>query len=159
MADGDGVRPARTDDDVAAARALFLTYADSLDIDLCFQDFDAEMARFPGDYQPPGGDLFVAVRAGAVVGAVGLRPAPDGFAEMKRLYLTDAARGGGLGRGLAEAVVHGARRIGYRGVVLDTLPSMTAAHALYRRMGFESYRPAADGGHPDLSYFRLVFDA
>lgn len=151
------IRDAVSDADIAAARSLFLAYADSLDVDLCFQGFDAEMARFPGEYQPPGGALFVAEADGAIVGVVGLRPAPDGFVEMKRLYLTDAARGLGLGKRLTETVITRARELGSAGVVLDTLPSMKAAQDIYRNRGFQEYRPAEDGGHPDLLYFRLAF--
>lgn len=157
MAETGRVRVASGPDDIAAARALFLAYAESLDVDLCFQGFDAEMARFPGEYQPPKGALFVAEAGGQVVGVAGLRPAPGSYAEMKRLYLTDGARGLGLGRKLAERIIEAARGMGSAGVVLDTLPSMTAAQDIYRRLGFEEYRPEHDGGHPDLLYFRLVF--
>ena len=93
MAETGRVRAASGPDDIAAARALFLAYAESLDVDLCFQGFDAEMARFPGEYQPPEGALFVAEAGGEIVGVAGLRPAPGGYAEMKRLYLTDGAGG------------------------------------------------------------------
>lgn len=157
MAETGRVRAACGSDDIAAARALFLAYADSLDVDLCFQGFDAEMARFPGEYQPPEGALFLAEAGDEVVGVVGLRPAPGGYAEMKRLYLTDGARGLGLGRALAEKIIETARGMGASGIVLDTLPSMVAAQDIYRRLGFEEYRPEHDGGHPDLLYFRLKF--
>jgi putative acetyltransferase len=153
----DGIRDASSEADVDAARALFLAYADSLDVDLCFQGFDAEMDRFPGEYQAPGGALFVAEVAGEIVGVVGLRPARDGFSEMKRLYLTDGARGLGLGKSLTDAVIQRAGKIGSAGVVLDTMSSMTAAQDIYRKRGFEEYRPARHGGHPDLLYFRLAF--
>jgi len=151
------IRPARSASDIDAARALFLAYADSLDVDLCFQGFDDEMARFPGEYQPPKGALLLTEREDVIIGCVGLRPAPDGMVEMKRLYLTDAARGLGLGRRMAEAVVATAIDMDAAGVVLDTLPSMVAAQGIYRALGFESYRPDKDGGHPDLLYYRLLF--
>ncbi|WP_416896226.1 MAG: GNAT family N-acetyltransferase [Minwuia sp.] len=157
MSDAVRIRDATDDSDIATARRLFLAYAGSLDVDLCFQGFDDEMARFPGEYQPPGGALLLAEVSGTAAGVVALRPAPDGYAEMKRLYLGDAARGMGLGARMAEAVVARARDLGYRGVVLDTLPSMESAQRIYRRMGFETYVPPADGGHPDLIYFRLTF--
>jgi GNAT superfamily N-acetyltransferase len=151
------VRAAAGPAETAIARRFFLDYAASLDVDLCFQGFDQEMARFPGEYRPPKGALLLAWKGDEPVGVAGLRPHVSGCAEMKRFYLTDAARGTGLGRRLAAAVVERARELGYPGVVLDTLRSMTAAQGIYRRMGFREYVPAAGGGHPDLLYFRLDF--
>jgi ribosomal protein S18 acetylase RimI-like enzyme len=97
------------------------------------------MAAMPGNYAPPAGALLLAHDAGGnAVGCVGLRPIdPPGCCEMKRLYVAPEGRGVGLGRSLVEAVVKAARRIGHREMRLDTLPSMTQARALYRKLGFE----------------------
>lgn len=153
------IRPARTPVEIVAARKLFLAYSDSLDFDLCFQGFDAEMARFPGEYVPPAGDLLLAWRGGEAVGVVALRRFGEGIAEMKRLYLGDAARGLGAGRKLAEQVVVSARSLGYRSLRLDTAISMTAAIRLYESMGFRRLaEPDAGTGEPDtpvLIYFEL----
>ncbi|WP_304190879.1 GNAT family N-acetyltransferase [Phenylobacterium aquaticum] len=136
-------RPVRTPEDLRAVAVLFEAYARSLPVDLGYQDFAAELASLPGKYAPPAGDLLLARLAdGEAVGCVGLRPLPaPGCCEMKRLYLTDRARGTGQGRALAAAVVQRARDIGYRELRLDTLPSMASAIGLYRRMGFEAIAP------------------
>jgi ribosomal protein S18 acetylase RimI-like enzyme len=133
------VAPVRTAADLAATVALFKAYASSLDIDLGYQDFDAELATMPGKYAPPAGELLLAHDAGGEpAGCVALRPIdPPGCCEMKRLYVCPPARSRGLGETLAGAIIEVAHRIGYREMRLDTLPSMTAAIALYRKLGFE----------------------
>lgn len=137
------IAPVRTPEDMAATIALFRAYAASLDIDLCFQGFEEELAAMPGKYAPPAGELLLARNAaGEPAGCIALRPlAEPGLCEMKRLYVATAGRGLGLGRRLAEAIVGEARRIGYRQIVLDTLPSMVEARALYASLGFEETTP------------------
>lgn len=129
--------PVRTQDDLEATKSLFNAYAASLGINLSYQNFVAEMAAMPGKYAPPKGELLLARdKDGAAIGCVGLRPLDDdGVCEMKRLYVAPEGRGLGLGRALAEDIVQTARRIGYREMRLDTLPSLTAAIALYQDMG------------------------
>jgi ribosomal protein S18 acetylase RimI-like enzyme len=140
------IAPVRTPDDLAAAVKLFRAYASSLDVDLSYQNFEAEMAAMPGKYAPPVGELLLARASnGTPVGCVGLRPIePHGCCEMKRLYVSPEGRGSGLGERLVAAVVREAERIGYREMRLDTLPSMAGAIALYRKSGFEPMEPYYD---------------
>ena len=133
--------PADLDD----VRALFRAYAASLPIDLGYQDFETELATLPGKYSPPGGALLIARhRAGQPLGCVGLRPLADGVSEMKRLYVDPIARGSGLGQALMAAILAEAVRLGYREICLDTLPTMAAAIAMYRRAGFAPVAPYYD---------------
>jgi GNAT superfamily N-acetyltransferase len=140
------IRPVRTPQDIAAVARLFQAYADSLDVDLCFQGFAAEVAGLPGAYAPPRGELLlVRDPAGQALGCVALRPVEDaGCAEMKRLYVAPAGRGAGLGRRLVEAILAAAERLGHREVRLDTLPTMLEAAALYRSMGLQPTAPYYD---------------
>ena len=132
------IQPVADAADLADVIALFRAYAESLPVDLAYQGFEAEMAGMPGKYAPPRGVLLIARNAeGRAVACAALRPIePDGTCEMKRLYVTAEGRGQGLGKRLVETLFSEARRIGYREMRLDTLPTMSEAIALYRRFGF-----------------------
>jgi carbonic anhydrase len=121
-------------------RQFFRNYAAWLGVDLCFQNFDEEMATLPGRYAAPQGRLFYAEvddggeKRGA--GCVGIRPFAGGACELKRLYVDPAQRGLGIGRLLALAAIRVARELGYHKILLDTLPAMRIAVKLYRELGF-----------------------
>lgn len=127
------------------ARGIFREYADSLGIDLAFQDFDAELAGLPGPYAPPDGHLMLAFVDGELAGCGAFRGLADvdypNACEMKRLYVRPAFRRFGLGRLLAQALLDEARRAGYSATLLDTLDDMEAARSLYASLGFEEIPP------------------
>ena len=148
--------PERRDlDDV---RAIFREYAAGLGVDLCFQNFEGELAELPGDYAPPRGALFLARVDGKVAGCCALRPMDNAdypnAAEMKRLYVRKAFRGFGLGRQLAEAALDAARRAGYDCVLLATLDDMEAARALYEDLGFDEIPPYYHTPLPGAHYLK-----
>ena len=134
------LRPA-TDRDIDKVRRLFREYADSLDFDLDFQDFEDELRRLPGDYAPPDGRLIIASDADGPVGCVALRRLTDRICEMKRLYTKPHKRGDGIGRCLVQALIEAARGIGYDIMRLDTVPSMQPARRLYAAFGFVEIEP------------------
>lgn len=173
--------------DLDLVRLLFREYADGLGFDLCFQDFEQELAGLPGRYAEPFGVMLLAKcvpaagggeRAGlgpaagdrgdpfaptgrgldgrmVVAGCVALRPLDRDVCEMKRLYVREACRGAGLGRGLAEAVISAARDRGYGIMRLDTLSSMVAAETLYRALGFRPCPPYCHNPLPGARYYEL----
>ena len=142
-------------EEIEAVRRLFGEYQESLGVDLCFQGFDRELAELPGDYVSPGGCLLVAQRD-EIVACVALRRLDPETCEMKRLYVRPTQRGLGLGRALADAVIDEARRMGYRRMRLDTLPSMTEAAALYERLGFKEIEPYTANPVPGARFLQLA---
>ncbi len=164
------LRVATRPEDIELARVLFVEYARWLEVDLCFQGFERELATLPGAYAPPRGRLLLAGPAGQGFGCIALRPlvadgdaagtaspgstqaAPLAVGEVKRLYVQPAHRSGGWGRKLAEALLADARAIGYRELKLDTLEWMADARRLYAKLGFRECAPYYDNPLPGVVY-------
>lgn len=140
---------------IPEARTLFLEYAASLNIDLCFQDFDQEVRNLPGDYAPPNGRLLLARLNDDVAGCAALRRWSDYAGEMKRLYVRNDFRGLGIGKLLILRILDEAKAIGYKSIRLDTLPMMGTAIEMYRAMGFKEIAPYRDNPVPGALYFEL----
>ena len=141
-----------------ATRSIFREYAGSLGIDLCFQNFDAELLALPGEYAPPQGALLLALVAGEVAGCGALRPLPGSdyanACEMKRLYVRPAYRQFGLGRLIAQALLDRGVQAGFSAMLLDTLDDMEAARGLYARLGFEEIAPYYFNPIPGAHYLK-----
>jgi len=100
---------------------------------------------------------------GALIGMAFLKPVQDRAGEIKRKYVVPSARGTGLGRKLLTRLIDEARAMEFDSILLDSVSSMTVAHALYRSMGFqdidgypESENDPALADH--LVYMRLILN-
>lgn len=140
------IGPVRSTEDIEAAATLFAKYAQSLGIDLAFQEFDHELKTLPGKYAPPSGEILLARDInGMAVGCVALRPLNNLDAcELKRLYILPESRGLGLGKKLLHEIIAVAASLEYREMKLDTLNTMTEAIDLYTRAGFVPTQPYYD---------------
>jgi carbonic anhydrase len=147
---------ATSEDQISEARQLFREYQAWLEIDLCFQNFEQELAGLPGEYASPSGRLLFAVVDGRIAGCVALRKIAAGVCEMKRLFVRPEFRGQRLGRTLIDAVIHAAKEIGYERMRLDTLPpKMNHAIGLYRAIGFQEIEPYYDNPVPGALFMEL----
>ena len=144
-----------TSQDIEEVRTLFGEYSRLVSEALCFQNFDQELEALPGSYAPPEGALLIARDGEKAAGCVALRRLADGSGEMKRMYVRDAYRGSGLGRRLALAIIEEARTRKYGRVVLDTLPKLAPAIALYRDLGFRETGPYLASPTPGAICFEL----
>jgi ribosomal protein S18 acetylase RimI-like enzyme len=133
--------PADSEAKISQARNLFREYAATLGVGVCLGDYDRELATLPGRYAPPEGRLVLAIEQSGenkeeAIGCAALRKFEEGTCELKRLYVRPQFRGQGVARELVQDLIAQAKSIGYRRVVLDTLPSMREAHRLYEALGF-----------------------
>jgi carbonic anhydrase len=142
--------------DIDLARQLFREYEAWLEIDLCFQNFEKELAELPGAYAEPEGRLFLAYVEDELAGCIALRKIGEGVCEMKRLFVRPEFRGKGIGRQLVDAIIKSAREIGYARMRLDTLPpKMNDAIALYRSYGFQEIDTYYDNPVPGAIFMEL----
>jgi putative acetyltransferase len=145
-------------DDVRALMRRYNAFLEALGVNLCFQNFEEELAALPGKYVLPLGNLWIARGdASAALGIIAVKPLDEtGVCEMKRLWVEDAAKGNGLGRRLAETSIAFARGTGYRAMKLDTLESrMPAAVSLYRKLGFVNANAYVHNPERDVLYMQL----
>jgi putative acetyltransferase len=154
---------------IEALRELFKEYAASLSFNLCFQSFEDELARLPGEYAPPSGMLLLGLvddqvggcvafhrLEGEMAGARGESSPGSDVCEMKRLYVRPAFRGSGLGRELIDSILKCAAAVGYRRMRLDTVPSeMAKAVEIYRKIGFTEIAPYRPNPIPGAKYMEL----
>ncbi len=138
-----------------ALRSLLFEYQRWTGVDLCFQEFEKEIQELPGAYAPPDGRLYLAWIGSELAGCIALRRLDAKSGEMKRLYLRPAYQGQGLGRQLAECIILEAKQVGYQRIMLDTLPVMQAAQAMYAKLGFRETQAYVDNPVVGVKYMAL----
>ena len=111
FSDMKDIVPVETAEQIQTIRQLFREYEKWLGMSLCFQSFEEEISGLPGKYARPEGRLYLANIDGEAVGCIALRTIGVGICEMKRLFLTDEARGQGIGKELIGLIIADAREI------------------------------------------------
>jgi putative acetyltransferase len=137
-------------------KTLFLEYAQSLPIDLAFQNFSRELETVQIQYNKPDGALILVYVGEALGGCVGIRKLDHEVAELKRMYVRPSYRDHKLGKELLTRALVIARELGYRAIRLDTLASMTKAQKLYESFGFQTIAPYYINPFKDAIYMEKV---
>jgi GNAT superfamily N-acetyltransferase len=116
------------------------SYGLSFDIDAMVRsDLDD-----PAKFYPPTGRFYLVRHADEYVGVGCLKRITAEVAEIQRMFVRPHVRGAGAGRRLVERVLQDARALGYSTVKLESLKFLTAAHALYKSVGFTEVSPYAE---------------
>ncbi len=149
------IRQAISEELINKTRELFIEYANYLDINLDFQDFDEELKTLPGNYAPPEGCLLLAFYNDKLAGCVGVRKFKNEICEMKRLYIRPDFRKKNIGKTLSKVITLKAKEIGYRSMRLDTLPFMREAINLYSSLGFKEITPYRYNPFEGAVYFEM----
>lgn len=136
-------------------KEIFLEYSQFLNVDLCFQGFEQELADLKKLYAPSSGCILVAEEGETLVGAVALKKIGEGICEMKRLYVRPAFRKYGIGRALVQLLIEKAKEKGYQTMKLDTLDSLKPAIALYQSFGFQETTAYYHNPLPNVVYMEM----
>ncbi|WP_244834183.1 GNAT family N-acetyltransferase [Clostridium sp. BJN0001] len=115
-------------------KELFLEYIEMLlknDSDFAkyleLQNYDSELQHLSDKYGLPNGRLYIVKVENEFAGCIGLRKIDDENCEMKRLYVRPKFRGHKIANKLVEMIINDAKRIGYKSMLLDTLPFLERA--------------------------------
>jgi ribosomal protein S18 acetylase RimI-like enzyme len=142
------IEQAASEEHMQQARELFIEYFNFLHVLLdsavsdlntihSLQGYEAELAGLFDQYVPPEGRLLLAYDNAEIAGCVVLCKISEGVCEVKRLWIKPPYRGKKISRALVETLVEEARKIGYRAIILSTVPAMKEAISLYSSLGFE----------------------
>ena len=149
------IRTAVSGDDFARTRELFWEYVKTPGVEVCVSGFEEELGTLDSKYFA----VLLAWDGDEAVGCGALREIGQGRAEMKRVYLRPEARGLKAGRALVSALIERAREQGCHTLLLDTLPSMQSAIAMYQSLGFEQIDSYSKDNPPDALCFSLKLAA
>lgn len=115
---------------------MLVSHDPSFQIYLDIQHYADEIRDLQAKYGQPDGRLYLALWEGEAAGCIALRKLDEQRCEMKRLYVRPAFRGHRIGDALVDRVIRDAKAIGYRYMLLDTLPFLESAIHMYQKRGF-----------------------
>jgi GNAT superfamily N-acetyltransferase len=160
------VRSAKLPDDLEAIRKLWMDYLSWGNNKM--QELYGVHPHHPAEtveqdirqiskFQPPHGQLLLAIHEGVVCGLGSLKSISADVGEIKRMFVDPGLRRIGAGRAILEGLLTEARKIGYKTVRLDSPRFMEAAHALYRSVGFRDIDAYPEVEIPEAFSAYLLF--
>jgi GNAT superfamily N-acetyltransferase len=161
----ESIRQAEWDQDRPLIRDLFWEYLEWVNV-RAGEEYGIQfevLAKLEQDlgeieqFLPPQGRMLLVMEDERPVGIGCLRSIGADMGEIKRMYVSPACRGRGLGRALLEALLAQAREMGFCTVRLDSPRFMHVAHALYRSAGFGEVDPYAESEIPPEFWQYWVF--
>jgi ribosomal protein S18 acetylase RimI-like enzyme len=130
-------------DDVTNMKKLFLEYISLLgelenDLKIYFDihKYDIENENLNEKYGLPNNRLYIAYFDNQAAGCIALNQINENECEIKQLYIRPQFRNKGIARALTELIIHDAKQIGYKYILLETMPALKTARKLYEDMGF-----------------------
>jgi len=118
-------------------RLILGVQRDEYGLEITAQD-QPDLMAIPEFYQTGAGGFWVAVRAGAIVGAIGLKDIGERLGAVRKMFVDPSARGpGGAGGRLLDVLLAQARAMRLSALYLGTTDRFTAAHRFYEKNGFE----------------------
>ena len=122
------------------------------------QNYDDELEHLEDKYGMPAGRLYLAYCDGKTAGCIGLKKLDDDNCEMKRLYVRPEFRGRKIGGLLIQKIIDDAKTIGYKHMLLDTLPFLESAVHMYKKWGFYEIGCYNDSPMESSIYMQLDLD-
>lgn len=143
-------------------KKLFLEYTEMLVENdpnfakyLELQNYDSELEHLEYKYRLPDGRLYIVKVENEVAGCIGLRKIDSENCEIKRLYVRPEFRGQKIANKLVEMIINDAKKIGYKNMLLDTLPFLEGAIHLYKKFGFYEIESYNNNPMDTLIYMKL----
>jgi GNAT superfamily N-acetyltransferase len=153
------IKKAKSPGDYKNAKELFIEYIEHLRLDYQFFEQEKDYDTLQQMYnQKNGGVLLIIWDKKQAIGCGGLRKFDTYSAELKRMYIKFEYQGLGLGKQLLKELIQEARKLGYKKILLDTLPAMASAIHLYEEVGFKEVKRFNENPSPDARFFALSLE-
>jgi putative acetyltransferase len=138
-----------------AAKALFIEYAKWLNIDLCFQNFNKELAEIEIMYNEKDGGIVLCVDDDKYIGCSAIRKIDDTTCELKRMWVQPSYQGKKIGEALLNECIAIAKKLNYKQIRLDTLSRLQPAIHLYKKYGFVETTAYYNNPNANVVYMKI----